>query len=1055
MSGAAGTGLSTSVPRAPLANFFIARPVFAIVLAIVTMLAGVMGIYSLPISQYPAIAPTTVRVSASYPGATAEAVENSVTAEIEAAMTGLEGLLYMESSSSTGSASVTLTFANTVDADIVQVDVQNKLSPVLTRLPESVQREGVRVSRSSSDLLMIGNIVSTDRRYTTFELSDIMANQIEDIIERVEGVGGLQAFGTGYAMRIWLDPFALQQFQLTPNDVTAAIRAQNVQVTAGAIGASPTVPGQQLRANITAQSQLRTADEFGAIILKFAQDGSTVRLRDVARVELGLASYGRTSTFNGLPAAGFGVQLASGANAITTANAVHAEFDRLANILPPGVEIAYSYETTPFVALSIQKVVVTLIEAIALVFLVLLLFLQNWRATLIPMVAVPVVLLGTFGMLAVLGYSINMLTMFAMVLAIGLLVDDAIVVVENVERIMTDEGLPAREATEKSMGEITSALIGIGLVLTAVFIPMAFFSGSVGVIYRQFSVTIATAMILSVLTALILTPALCALMLKPAKHGAGGSRWFGWFNRGFASTTDGYVRSVTWLVLRPFRMLILFVAILAGAYSLYTQLPESFMPVEDQGVLNVQVSLPPGANAARTQAVIDIVETYFLQHEGDAVQSVFTNLGFSGGGGGGSGENVASAFVRLKDFDLRTDPQLSAASVTQRATAYFRQIRDAQVYVLAPPAIRGLGQSDGFSMYLADTGNQGREALMATSNQLSDEAGKSPNINNVRGNTRTLESQLEINIDQEKAGALGVDLTGANALIGTAFAGSYVNDFIQNGKIKPVYVQADAAYRMQPDDLNSWYARNLAGEMVPFSAFATTRWTQASPSLARFNGTPAISMQGSVAAGARSGDVMDEMEGLVAGLPGGYGSDWTGLSYQERLAGSQAVLLYAISILVVFLCLAALYESWSIPFSVILAIPVGIFGAVLATWLFDQDNDVYFKVGMLTTMGLAAKNAILIVEFAKDLRTQGKTVMEAVLEASRLRLRPIIMTSLAFTLGVLPLAISTGAGSGAQNAIGISVLGGMIAATVLGIFFVPLFFVLVARFTPAAREASR
>jgi multidrug efflux pump len=1040
-------GPSTSAPRASLANFFIARPIFAIVLAIATMLAGVMGIYSLPISQYPEIAPTTVRVSASYPGATAEAVENSVTAEIESAMTGLDGLLYMESSSSTGSASITLTFGNSIDADIVQVDVQNKLSPVLRRLPESVQREGVRVSRSSSEILMIGNIISTDRRYTTFELSDIMANQIEDIIERVEGVGGLQAFGTGYAMRIWLDPMALQQFQLTPNDVTAAIKVQNVQVTAGAIGASPTVPGQQLKANITAQSQLKTADEFGAIILKFAQDGSTVRLRDVARVELGLNSYGRTSTFNGLPAAGFGVQLASGANAITTANAVHAEFDRLANILPPGVEIAYSYETTPFVALSIQKVVVTLIEAIVLVFLVLLLFLQNWRATLIPMIAVPVVLLGTFGMLAVLGYSINMLTMFAMVLAIGLLVDDAIVVVENVERIMTDEGLPAREATEKSMGEITGALIGIGLVLTAVFIPMAFFAGSVGVIYRQFSVTIATAMILSVLTAIILTPALCALMLKPTGHGAGRSKWFGWFNRGFARTTNGYVRSVGYLVLRPFSMLILFVAILAGAYSLYTQLPESFMPVEDQGVLTTQISLPPGANAARTQAVIDIVENYFLQHEGDAVQSVFTNLGF-GGGGGGSGENVASAFVRLKDFDQRTDPKLSAAAVAQRAAAYFRQIRDAQVYVLAPPAIRGLGQSDGFSMYLADTGNQGRGALMAASNQLADEAGKSPNINNVRGNTKTLESQLEIDIDQEKAGALGVDLAGANALIGTAFAGSYVNDFIQNGEIKPVYVQADAPYRMQPDDLASWYARNLAGEMVPFSAFATTKWTQGSPSLARFNGTAAISMQGTAAAGASSGDVMDEMEGLVAKLPGGYGSDWTGLSYQERLAGSQAVLLYAISILVVFLCLAALYESWSIPFSVILAIPVGIFGAVLATWLFSQDNDVYFKVGMLTTMGLAAKNAILIVEFAKDLRAQGKSVIEAVREAARLRLRPIIMTSLAFTLGVLPLAISTGTGSGAQNAIGISVLGGMIAATALGIFFVPFFFVMVAKLAP-------
>jgi multidrug efflux pump len=790
---------------------------------------------------------------------------------------------------------------------------------------------------------------------------------------------------------------------------------------------------------------LKTADQFGAIILKFAQDGSTVRLRDVARVELGLDSYGRTSTFNGLPAAGFGVQLASGANALSTANAVHAEFDRLASILPPGVKIAYSYETTPFVRLSIEKVVETLVEAIVLVFFVLLLFLQNFRATLIPMIAVPVVLLGTFGMLAVLGYSINMLTMFAMVLAIGLLVDDAIVVVENVERIMTDEGLPAREATEKSMGEITGALIGIALVLTAVFIPMAFFAGSVGVIYRQFSVTIATAMILSVLTAVILTPALCAMLLKPTGHGAGGSRWFGWFNRGFGKATNGYVRSVDRLVLRPLGMLVLFAALLGGAYYLYTRLPESFVPLEDQGVLTTQITLPPGANAARTQAVVDIVENYYLQHESDAVQSVFTNLGF---GYGSSGENAASAFVRLKDFDQRTDPRLSAAAVARRATAYFRQIRDAQVFVLAPPAIRGLGQSDGFSMYLEDTGNQGRDALRAASNQLADDAGKSPNIDNVRGNTKTLESQLSINIDQEKAGALGVDLAAANALIGTVFAGSYVNDFIQNGEIKPVYVQADAPYRMQPDDLNSWYARNSAGEMVPFSAFATTSWAQGSPSLARFNGTAAISMQGTAASGASSGAVMDEMETLVGKLPGGYASSWSGLSYQERLAGSQAVLLYAISILVVFLCLAALYESWSIPFSVILAIPVGIFGAVLAAWLFDQDNDVYFKVGMLTTMGLAAKNAILIVEFAKDLRGQGRSAVEAVVEAARLRIRPIVMTSLAFTLGVLPLAISTGAGSGAQNAIGISVLGGMIAATVLGIFFVPVFFVMVAKLAP-------
>jgi multidrug efflux pump len=1040
----AASGPAPGAARNALASFFIARPIFAMVLAIATMLGGIMAITTLPISHYPDIAPTTVRVTATYPGATAEAVENSVTREIESAMTGLDGLLYMEASSSTGRGTVTLTFDNAVDPDLVQVDVQNKVSPIVSRLPESVQREGVRVSRSASDIMMIGNIVSTDGRYSSFELSDIMSSTIEDNIERVEGVGGLQVFGTGYAMRIWLDPLSLVQFQLTPADVTAAIQSQNVQVTAGSIGASPTVQGQQLKANVTAQSQLRTADEFGAIILKTEESGSIVRLRDVARVELGLTTYGQSSTFNGLPAAGFGVQLASGANALTTADAVHAEFDRLANTLPPGVEIAYSYETTPFVRLSIENVVITLIEAMVLVFLILFLFLQNLRATLIPMIAVPVVLLGTFGVLAVLGYSINMLTMFAMVLAIGLLVDDAIVVVENVERIMTDEGLPAREATEKSMGEITGALIGIALVLTAVFIPMAFFAGSVGVIYRQFSVTIATAMILSALVAIILTPALCAMMLKPAKHAGGESRWFGWFNRGFGRTLEGYVGLVGYLLLRPLRVLVLFVAFIAGAYALYTQLPESFIPVEDQGVLMTQISLPAGANAARTQAVIDLVEDYYLTQETAAVQSVFMNLGF---GFGSSGENSASAFVRLKDFAERDDPDLAAAAIAQRATAYFRQIRDAEIFALQPPAIRGLGQSDGFSMYLEDTGNQGTVALMDAANQLADAAAQTPYIGNVRGNTRTLESELRVIIDQEKAGALGVDLQAANAVLGTAFAGRYVNDFIQDGEIKPVYVQGDARFRMQPDDVGRWFARNKAGEMVPFSAFATTQWEQGAPSLTRFNGSAAISMQGSAASGASSGDVMDQMEQLVAELPGAYAASWSGLSYQERLAGSQAILLYAVSILVVFLCLAALYESWSVPFSVILAVPVGIFGTVLAAWLFAQHNDVYFKVAMLTTMGLAAKNAILIVEFAKILHEEGKGLLDAILEAARLRLRPIIMTSLAFSLGVLPLAISTGAGAGAQNAIGISVLGGMIAATVLGVFFVPLFFFIIMRMT--------
>ncbi|MCM5558828.1 efflux RND transporter permease subunit [Pleomorphomonas sp. JP5] len=1040
--------MNSPSPRNALASFFIARPVFAIVLAIATLLAGAMGIYSLSISQYPDIAPVTVRVSATYSGATAEAVENSVTKKIESAMTGLDGLLYMESSSSTGSASIELTFSNGTDPELAQVEVQNKLSRIESQLPDAVQDAGLRVNRSPSGILMIGNIISRDGRYTSDELSDIMSSQIEDRIERLDGVGGVQSFGAGYAMRIWLDPAAMLKYQLVPSDVTAAIKAQNAQVAAGSIGATPVVKGQQLKASIVAQSQMTSVDEFKRISLKTTADGSVVRLADVARVEVGLESYGQQSSFNGMPAAGFGVQLASGANAITTADLVHAELDSLQDSLPEGVEIAYSYETTPFVELSIEKVVETLIEAIVLVFLVLLLFLQNIRATLIPMIAVPVVLLGTFGVLAALGYSINMLTMFAMVLAIGLLVDDAIVVVENVERIMRDEKLPPREATEKSMGEITGALIGIALVLTAVFIPMAFFSGSVGVIYRQFSVTIASAMLLSVLVAIILTPALCALMLKPSHEGP-LHRWLGWFDQGFARLTNGYSTTVGRLVLRPLRMFAIFLALIGGAYGLYSKLPTSFLPEEDQGVLMTMITLPAGANAARTQAVIDKVQDYYLNEEKDAIQSVFMTLGF---GFSGSGENSAMGFVRLKDFDQRTDSRLSANAVAARASAHFRAIRDAEVFVLAPPAIQGLGQTSGFSMYLQDSGNEGRDALNAAANEMADKTATSSSIADLRGNTRTLESQLKINIDRNKAGALGVDLSGINSLITTVFSGSDVNDFIYNGEIKPVYVQGDTPFRMQPGDIDRWYARNDSGEMVPFSAFAGTEWVKGSPSLARFNGTAAIALNGTAASGVSSGDAMTAAEALVSELDGGYSAAWSGLSYQERLAGSQEMLLYAVSLVVVFLCLAALYESWSIPFSVLLAVPVGVFGALAFAQLFGQSNDVYFKVGLLTTIGLTAKNAILIVEFAKDLMERGSTAVDAVVEAARLRLRPIVMTSLAFVLGVLPLARATGAGSAAQNAIGIGVMGGMISATLLGVFFVPLLFVTIQRITTGRRE---
>ncbi|MGV8832470.1 MAG: efflux RND transporter permease subunit [Devosia sp.] len=1038
------TAGSTLPTRRSLASFFIARPVFAIVLAIVTCLAGAVGIYTLPISQYPEIAPTTVTVRANYSGASADAVENSVTTVIESAMTGFSDLLYMSSSSSTGSASVQLTFGSSIDPDIAQVQVQNKLSLVESQLPDAVQRAGLTVNRSASSILMIGNIISRDGRYSSAELGDIMSATVEPVIELVEGVGSISAFGSGYAMRIWLDPLSLEQYKLTPSDVTNAIEQQNVQISVGTLGAAPSADGQQLRATLTAQTQLKTAEEFENIILVSGSDGGTVRLRDVARVEVGLESYGQESSFDGVPAAGFGVLLASGSNAINTANAVHTALDGLASTLPDGVEVVYSYETTPFVELSIEKVIETLIEAIALVFVVLLVFLQNWRATLIPMIAVPVVMLGTFGVLAGLGYSINTLTMFAMVLAIGLLVDDAIVVVENVERIMTDEHLSAREATEKSMSEITGALIGIAAVLTAVFIPMAFFSGSVGIIYRQFSVTIASAMILSVMVAVVLTPALCVLMLKP--HDPDRPRRFnifGWFNTGFAKLTGGYVGTVGFLIRRPLPVLVVLAAILGGASWLYNQLPSSFLPEEDQGVLMTIITLPDGANAARTQAVMDIVQNYYLNDEADAVESVFMTLGFSIGGGGG--ENSAMGFIRLKDFAERTDPNLSASAVSQRALMYFSQIRDAQVFALSPPAIQGLGTSNGFSMELLDQANNGAAALGEASNELARLAGQTAEVNNVRGNTGSLDSQLKIVIDQEKAGALGIDLSAANNVLSVAFAGKNVNDFNYKGDIKPVVVQGDAQYRMQPDDLKKWYARNKSGEMVPFSSFATTQWEQGSASLARFNSISSVSISGSNASGVSSGDAMDKMEELVASMDGGYGVAWSGLSYQERLSGSQALLLYGVSLVVVFLVLAALYESWSIPVSVLLAVPIGVAGALLAAYLFGQSNDVYFKVGLLTTMGLSAKNAILIVEFARDLRAQGMSVIEATLEAVRQRLRPIVMTSVAFLLGVLPLATATGAGSGAQNAIGIGVVGGTLSGTLLGIFFVPVFFVLIGR----------
>ncbi|MBP1852043.1 efflux RND transporter permease subunit [Rhizobium halophytocola] len=1025
-----------------MANFFIHRPIFAWVIAIVIMLGGALAISTLSISQYPEIAPTTVRISATYSGASADTVEKSVTSVIEDGLTGLDDLTYMTSTSATGRSSVQLTFGNSIDPDIAQVQVQNKLQLVQSQLPDVVINQGITVTKSNDSILLVGALVSSDGKRNSVDLGDIFSTQIEDQIQRLEGVGSVQVFGSGYAMRIWLDPYKLHKFQLTPTDVTSAISAQNTQVSVGSIGALPVVKGQEINVTVTAQSQLQKVSDFERIILKVEEDGATVRLSDVARIEIGQESYATETRANRNPATGFAVNLATGANALDTAARVKATLSSIGPSLPKNVEIAYPYDTSPFVQLSIEKVVHTLIEAIVLVFFVLLIFLQNLRATFIPMIAVPVVLLGTFGILAVTGYSINTLTMFAMVLAIGLLVDDAIVVVENVERIMAEEGLSPMEATEKSMGEITGAIVGIALVLTAVFIPMAFFGGSTGIIYRQFSVTIVSAMLLSALVAIVLTPALCASMLKPIAHGHDRKGPAGWFNRGFDRATGGYTSTVGYLLRRPIRVMLMFLLVVGGCAFIFMRLPSSFLPQEDQGVLMTIVQLPNGASQARTTEVVKKIENYYIDKEKDTVQDVFAVMGFSFTG---QGQNYAMVFAKLKDFDDRTEANQSASALVQRAGSYFFTLRDAQVFPLQPPAIPGLGTSSGFSMYLVDTGNTGIDALTAASNKLIKLGSDDPMVASLRSNSPAAESQLKILLDQEKMGAMGLDISTVNSMLSTIFAGRDVNDFTLNNKLKPVYVQGDAPYRMQPDDINHWYARNGSGEMVPFSSFTSSKWEAGPPTLARYNAVSAISLDGAAGPGISSGDAMDEMEKLTAGLGGGYTAAWTGISYQERLSGSQAPMLYALSVLIVFLCLAALYESWSIPFSVIMAVPVGVLGALSAAYFLGQSNDVYFKVGLLTTIGLAAKNAILIVEFAKDRMEQGSGLVEAAKEAARLRLRPIVMTSLAFILGVLPLAIARGAGSAAQNSIGIGVLGGMLSATVIGIFFVPSFFVVILR----------
>jgi multidrug efflux pump len=1039
-----------------LSRFFIDRPIFAWVVAIVVMLAGGLSILGLPISQYPNVALPQVTISAVYPGASAKTVEDSVTQVIEQKMKGLDGLLYISSTSDgSGASQITLTFEAATDPDIAQVQVQNKLQTATALLPQEVQKQGLSVTKSAMNFLMVIALYSKDGSVSELEIGDFIASKLQDPISRVDGVGDVQMFSSQLAMRIWLDPAKLAALSLTPSDVADVVTAQNAQVSAGALGAAPAVAGTTMTATISAQSRLQTVEEFRNIVLKTDAGGAAVRLGDVARVELGQESYSSVGRYNGQPAGGMAIKLATGANALDTSKAVKAQLEALSATFPEGVVYDIPQDGAPFVEKSIQEVIKTLAEAILLVVLVMFVFLQNWRATLIPAIAVPVVLLGVFGVLAVFGYSINTLTMLALVLAIGLLVDDAIVVVENVERVMTEEGLSPREATRKSMGEISSALIGIALVLSAVFVPMAFFGGSQGVIYRQFSVTIVSAMLLSVLVALVLTPALCATLLKPVAKGEHHHTrgFFAWFNRNFDRTAKGYETWVSRFLGHGRRGMAAFVVVIIGVGLLFMQLPTSFLPEEDQGELMVLVQLPPGATQERTLEVLDRVEQQFLGDK--AVHSIFTVGGFSFAG---AGENAGMGFIRLKDFGDRKAGDMKAPAVAGRAMQAFMGYRDAQVFAIVPPAVQELGTASGFNLQLKDEGGLGHEALIAARNQLLGMAAQDPRLSGVRPNGLDDTAQLKIDIDTAKAGALGLSLADINANISAAFGGAYVNDFIDEGRVKKVYMQAEPEARMQPEDLALWHVRNADGQMIPFSAFGSATWIQGSPRLERYNGAPSINIQGGAAPGRSTGEAMDAMEEIIAKLPPGIGYEWTGISLQEREAGGQAPALYALSVLVIFLLLAALYESWTVPLAVILAIPLGVFGALLATSLRGLSNDIYFQVGMLTTMGLTAKNAILIVEFAKDMQARGMELVAATLQAVRVRLRPILMTSLAFTFGVTPLAISNGAGSGSHHAIGTGVIGGVVAGTAMVIFFVPLFYVLIQRLAgrrAAARIAAR
>ncbi len=1030
-------------------RFFIARPIFAWVIAILIMLAGLLCIRTLPVSQYPAIAPPQITINAIYPGASAQTVQDTVTQVVEQKLNGIDNLIFMSSTSdSSGAVAINLTFKAGTDPNIAQVQVQNKLQLATPLLPQIVQKQGVSVVKSTKNYLVVVGLVSEDGSMDRNSLTDYLVSNVQDIVSRLQGVGEMQMFGSQNAMRIWLNPSKLNNYKMTTGDVTAALQAQDVQISAGQFGGTPAVQGQQLNATITARTLLQTPEQFDAIILRTNPDGSTVKLRDVAESRVGTENYDIQSFYQGKPVGAMAIRLAAGANALETSTRIREKMTELSRYFPPSVKVVYPYDTTPFVKISIEEVVKTLFEAVGLVFIIMFLFLQNLRSTLIPTIAVPVVLLGTFGVLSACGYSINTLTMFALVIVIGLLVDDAIVVVENVERIMTEEGLPPREATVKSMGQITGALWGIVTVLTAVFVPMAFFGGSTGVIYRQFSITIVSAMILSVMVAMTLTPALCATLLKPVAkgHHAGESGWFkGFFrlfNRAFEFCRTRYEGIVGRSFAKPVRYLTVYAAIVACMVYFFVHLPTSFLPDEDQGFMFCQIQLPAGASVERTVAMLKEIDRYFAENESKTVDSVLTVGGVSFAG---RGQNMGLAFVKFKDWKYRQSPELKAKAIAARAMKGFSKFKDGLAFAIVPPAVVELGQANGFDFMLQDRGGLGHAKLMEARGQLLGMAMKNPKLVGMRPNGQDDSPQFKLDVDDVRAGAQGVSLDDINSVLSTAWGSSYVTDFIENGRIKKVYLQGDARYRMLPEDIGSWYVRSKSGNMVPFSAFAGARWQYGSPRLERYNGIPSVEIMGQAAPGVSTGEAMAEMEKMAAKLPVGVGYEWTGLSYEEKNAGAQAPALYAISLLVVFLSVAALYESWTIPFVNLLMLPLGLVGAVTAVKFRMLPNDVYLQIGLLTTVGLSTKNAILIIQFIKDQMHQGLGLVEATLSAVKIRLRPVIMTSLAFFFGTLPLALTKGAGAGAQNAIGTAVTGGLLSATFIDLIFIPFFFVLVSR----------